>query len=366
MNKLAVFFLLVLVAGGVQAGLLNEVLSSTYDNELKRLQSPDGHSTAILVYKEQHGSEKTLGPIIVYKEPRVEKMLGRLAQLKVIKDGKTIYDSGDEPLNIYQMSPTHALDLMWSPDSTRLAYRHITALRIIGPDGKETKYSIIPENTVISSFKWIDQENLLVVSKKGQYRLNQQGEPYYYQGYIDKAEHIYISRLNLTKGQTARYHQALHNPTFLFHSVDFCPTEISTKSDRVAFSDGVNLCVYDDTVGKVIAQFKIPQKPTTPVFSSDAEQYAPLKKAEMEMAARPDELDGIWWQTNSKLLVGLELLGREEKRAFFTFDIPSQQLIDVTKTLLPLWKDYYRKSHKNVGIDYYGWQDPDWYKLGIE
>ena len=353
MNNLAAFLLLVLVASSVQAESLSYFLPRTYDNELKRLQSPDGQSTAILIHKERHGLDPS-------------KTMGRWAQLKVNKDGKTIYDSGDEPLNNYQMSPTFALDLMWSPDSKCLAYRHITTLRIIDPSGNMTNYDIAPDGSVISSFNWIDNESLLVISKNGGYPLSLHGKPYYYEGYLDKAIDINVTRLHLVKGQIARYHQSIHNPIFLFHAIDFCPTEISPKSDRVAFSDGVNLCIYDDTVGKVIAQAKIPQKPTKPVFSPEAEQCDFIKKAEMEMAVRPDELDGIWWQTNSRLLVGLELLGRPAKRAFFTFDIPSQQLTEVTKTLLPLWQDYYRKSHKDVGMDYFGWQDPDWYKSGIE
>lgn len=356
MKGLVWLSLIAFVAGITRAGSLSEVLPGTSENELQQVRSPDGHSVAVLFHKERHG---------IALPPEPAKTLERWARLKLTKDGKTIYDSGYENLNIYQMSPGFALDVLWAPDSSRLAYRHINSLRIIGPDGKMPKDSLVPEDSVISSFRWIDNESLLVVSKKTQHSLDMGGKPYLYEGYADQqAKDIRIIRLHLTKGKTLRYRQAVNDPVFLFHSSGFCLDEISPQADRVAFSDGVNLCVYDDTAGKVITQVKIPQKPTTPVFSPDADEFT--KKVDLEMAARPDELDGIWWPTNDKLVVGLELLMRQEKRAFYTFDIPSQKLTDETKMLLPLWQDCYRKSHKNVGIDYFGWQNPDWYKSAIK
>jgi hypothetical protein len=374
-NKAIILGILVLVVALVMA--VNRVLFQS-QNELKQVRSPDGHSVAILSHKERHGFLLSLEP---------PKTFGRWARLKLIRNGKTIYDSRYENLNIYQMQPDHALDVMWSPDSTRLAYRHITSLRIIGPDGKVTKHSILPEDSVISSFRWIDNESLLVVSKEGQYPLEMYGKPYQYRGYIDKVRNIRITRLHVIKGPTERYvqdfgpdasglastngpaghyPQAPEGPTFLFHSIDFCPEEISPNADQVAFSDGVNLCVYDDVAGKVIARFKIPQKPTKPVFSRDAEMVESIKRVEEQMAARPDELDGIWWQTNDKLVVGLELLGRQEKRAFFTFDVPSQKLTDQTQVLLPVWRDYDQKSHKQGDIYYFGWRDSDWFRSVIK
>lgn len=355
MKRLIWLWLIFLLTDIARAGSLSEVLPGTYENELQQVRSPDGHSVAILFHKERHG---------IALPPEPAKTLERWARLKLTKNGKTIYDSGYENLNIYQMSPSFALDVMWSPDSSRLAYRHITSFRTIGPDGKATFHNIVPEHSAISSFRWIDNESLLVVSKKTEYPLDMSGKPYLYNGYTDQAKDIRITRLHLTKGKTERYQQAVSDPTFLFHSSGFCLDEISPKADRVAFSDGASLCVYDDTAGKVILQFKIPQKPTTPVLSPDADDS--IKKVEMEMAARPDELDGIWWPTNDKLVVGLELLMRQEKRAFYTFDIPSQKLTDETMVLLPIWQDYYRKAHKNVGIDYFGWQDPDWYRSALK
>ena len=344
-----------LAVGSAQAQSLTDFFPGTREEELKQIKSPDGRSTAILTDKERHGW---------VLPPEGAKTFGRWARLKVIRAGKTVYDSGDEPLNLYQMEPGFALDLVWSPDSTHIAYRHINTLRIIGPGGKAANYSIGPEDFIIASFTWIDNQSLMVVSKKGPFPLESHDKPYQYEGYTERAVDIRISRLHLTGGQTVRYRQPLHSPTFIFHSVDFCPTEISPKSDRVAFSDGVNLCVYDDTAGKVIAQFKIPQKPTKVEYSPDADAFT--RKVDEEMAAEPDQLNGIWWQSNSRLVVGLELLGRQEKRAFYTFDIPSQKLTDVTKALLPVWQDYFRKSPKYAGVDWFGWQDPDWYRAGIQ
>ena len=235
----------------------------TIEEELGRVKSPDGRSVAILFHRYKHGPG---GP------PEPPKTLERWARLKISRDGKTIYDSGYENLNIYQMSAGFALDVMWSPDSSHLAYRHIASFRIVDSDGKATAYDVVPEKSVISSFRWIDNERLLVVSKKTGYPLAMHGKPYMYNGYIDQAEDIRITRLDLLKGKTERYTQALNDiqgdtkrheqavkpwnrkrldkPTFLFHAINFRMDEISPKADRVAFSDGANLYVYDDTAGK--------------------------------------------------------------------------------------------------------------------
>ena len=356
---LAVFF-----TGSTHAGLLSEFwesLPGTYQ-KLQQIKSPDGHAVAVLFHKERHAWKLSLEPAAP---------LERWARLNLIKDGKKVYDSGDENLNIYQRQPGFALDLAWSPDSAHVAYRFINSVRIIGSDGKVAAQDFAPVDAMVSSFRWNDNASLLIVSKKTELPLNVSGKPYLYNAYTDSSKELRITRWHLTQGYTKRYRQAwhnppflFHNPTFLFHSVGFCAEEISPGADRVAFSDGVDLCVYDDATGKVIARCKIPQKPTALVETPNVDERT--RQSLLKFEARPDQLDGIWWPTNTKLVVGLELLGRPKKRAFYTFDIVTQELVDVTSTLLPIWQTYYQKTHGRAGVNRFGWEAPDWYRSAIK
>jgi len=341
--------------------LLTLFFGGTIDEELPQVKSPDGRSVAVLYHRYKHGPGRP---------PEPPKTLERWARLKVLRDGKIVYDSGYENLNIYQMSPGFALDLVWSPDSKHLAYRHITSLRTVGPDGKAiTYYDVAPNDSAISSFRWIDNERLLVVSKKTSYPLDMQGKPYCYNGYGDQAKDIRITRLHLTKGKTDRYQQTVDKPTFLFHAIDFCVDEISPKADRVAFSDGVNLCVYDDTAGKLVAKIEIPQKPSP--IPPPAITYPPgmdksrVPRTEKGRPLKPAHLEGVWWQTNNTILIGVGLLGcPDDKKAFFTFDIASKALTNRSNVLLPVWL---RRLKAPPNHDpYWLYRDPDWFRSAMK
>lgn len=349
--------MLAVAASPAQAQSLGDFFPGTHQEELTQLKSPDGRSTAILTDKERHG----------WMMPAEgAKTLERSSRLKVIRDNKTVYDSGDEPLNIYD-NPFFALDLAWSPGSTHIAYRYINTLRIIGPGGKAANYSIVPADSVIASFLWRDNESLIIVSKKLQESMGSYGKPERYGG-PEPAEEIHISRLHMTTGQTVRYRQPAHDPASLFHSVKLGSNQVSPKADRVVFADGVNLCVYDDTAGKVIARSKIPQEPTTPASSpnasfpgvADPALRQRFEKTAMEIAAEPTKVTHIWWKTNGQLVLGLQLSFRDVNPVFYTFDIPSQTLTDVTKALMPLWLDYDQKALRGAP------NDPDWYRAGLK
>ncbi len=349
MRNLLILCLLLLTAGSVRAGLLSDLLPGPRADELKQVKSPDGHSTAFLIHKERHG--------LPLPGPEPPKTLARWAQLKWIKDGKTVYDSGDEPLNTYQMSPALALDLAWSPDSRHLAYRHITGIRIIGPKGEVATHNMADTGLITASFRWIDMENLIVVSKKGQYPLDMSGKPDCYQGYIDQAKEIWIGQLNLNTGYKECYRQTVSDPTFLFHAVGFQLDEISPKADRVAFSDGANLCLYDVVAKKMLANFRLPQKPGPKPDLSGPDMAHPIIRASaVKMAARTAQLSGVWWPTNDKLVIGMGLLGGPVK-SFYTYDIPTKTLQDKTDVLLLVW------DGNEQAMNY---QDSDWYRSSLK
>lgn len=348
-NLLMMLCMILLVAVSVRAGALSDLLPGIHADELKQDHSPDGHSKAILIHKVRRG--------LPLPGPEPPKTLARWARLTWIKDGKTIYDSGDEPLNIYQMSPTLALDIAWSPDSQRLAYRYITGIRIISSKGEVIKHNMADSAFVTASFRWIDNENLIVVSKKEQYPLGMSGRPDCYQGYIDQAKEIWIGQLNVATGYTARYRQPVSDPTFLFHAVGFRLDEISTKADRVAFSDGANLCIYDVKAGKIVAKVGLPQKPSPKPDLTGPDMKDPtIRAVTEEMAARPAQLEGIWWATNDQLVLGMGLLGGPVK-SFYAYDISTKVMSDKTDTLLPAW------DGNEKAMSY---QDPDWFRLALK
>jgi hypothetical protein len=333
-----------LVAGSVQAGSLGELLPGTTRHVVAKIPSPDRQALAVVTLKEKHG--------LWMLGPELPKTLNRWVRLKVTRHGRTIYDSSYENLNVYQTG-TFASDVMWSPDSAHLAYRHITTLRIIGPDGKLKTCNVQPKDSVISSFRWIDNRNLLVVSKKGNYPLDMHGSPYYYNGYIDQAKDIRIARLNMDKGFTECHHQAVSDPTFLFHSVCFFLDEISPKADRVAFSDGVNLCVYDVKLGRLVVQIAIPQKPAPkPDLTVPGLEDPAIRAVMEETAALPAQLEGIWWPTNDRIVFGVGLLGGPTK-SFYQYDLLKGTLTDKTDVLLPAWQGSDRAMN---------YEDPDWYR----
>ncbi len=349
MRHLLMLCAILLVAVSVQAGSLSDFLPGVHADELKQDKSPDGRSKAILIHKERRG--------LPLPGPEPPKTLARWARLTWLKDGKTIYDSGDEPLNIYQMSPTLALDLAWSPDSRRLAYRHITGIRIIGSKGEVATHNMADAGFVTASFRWIDNENLIVVSKKEQYPLDMSGKPDCYQGYIDQAKEIWIGQLNVATGYTECYRQPVSDPTFLFHAVGFQLDEISTKADRVAFSDGTNLCIYDVKTGKILAKVKLPQKPAPkPDLTGPDMQDPTIRAVTEEMAARPAQLEGVWWPTNDQLVLGMGLLGGPVK-SFYTYDIATKVVLDKTVTLLPAW------DGNEKAMNY---QNSDWYRSALK
>ena len=224
---------------------------------------------------------------------------------------------------------------------------------VVARDGKAANCSGAPEDSVITSFRWIDNDNLLVVSKRQRYPLDMHGMPYHYNGYTDKARNVWIGRLSVACGFTPYYQEVVSDPTFLFHSVGFCLDEISPKANRVAFSDGANLCVYDVIEGKLTVHIQIPQKPA-PKLDSKASgmKDSVTGKITEEKTPRPVQLEGVWWPTNDKLVLGAGLLGGPIK-SFYVYDFTDRTLKDKTETLLPLWQG----SRKAMN-----YQDPDWYQ----
>lgn len=286
--------------------------------------------------------------------PEPAKTKGKWIRLTVSVDGKQVYDSGFEDVGVFQSLP-FAVDLLWAPDSGHVAYRLITAFRIVNRAGKHQTFDIIKDNSLISSFQWTGNKELLVVSKKVDDPLDMYGYPQHYHGYSTKAKNIRVLRVNLDSGITERFIGDVKDPTFMFRSIGFINQEISPTSNRVAFSDGTNLCVYDDMAGKLIRRVKIPQK-SAPKPDLPPDYPPDAAKAVAALSSEPAQLEGIWWQTNDKLVAGVGLLGFPAK-SFYTYVVSTNTMADVTGNLLPVW----------TGSDRAGnYQDSDWYRSVIK
>lgn len=293
------------------------------ETEMARVQSPDGHAVATVTVKTQRG--------MWLPGPEPPKVKGQWVQLAVTVDGKQKYDSGFEDVGVYQPC-NFAFDLAWSPDSAHVAFRAISTLRIVGKDGKIQSFDVAKDNSLVSSFKWTSNKELLVVAKKVSDPLDMHGYPRHYHGYLAKGWDLRVFRVSLTSGVTNRFTldtkdttvtdrfaQDAKEPTFMFRSIGFLNQEICPTTNRVAFSNGKAICVYDDSVGKVIA--------TAPVDGS---------------------IEGTWWDTNDKLVVGIALLSGEKH--FSAFDLKTGKVEEQSTIYLPMWDG--------------SWNNEGWFRSG--
>jgi hypothetical protein len=302
MRHIAAILLLLVICNGC-SGSKNE-------RELARVSSPDGRFTAVITVKETFG--------VQLPGPEPAKRTGCWSRLTIEAQGKTVFDSGFKNLGEYQSDP-FAMDLAWSDDSKRLVYRCINELLVVGTDGKSREYSIINDNSLISSFKWTANDQLLIVAKGIDQPLDLYGYPNYH-GYLANATDIRIISLDMMGHKKELHRQKVDGPTFIFNSPAFLMDEISPFASRVAFSDGKSICVYDPDVGQIIVK-----------------------------AGINGSIEGVWWVDDNHLIVGVGLLSSSNRRLFTVF-IWARQSNDATSVLLPQWdgmwdnKDWFRQT----------------------
>ncbi len=294
-------------------GIAISCASCSSSRDVAKIDAPDGKAVAVITEKVAHGMPRV---------PEPPKVTGRWAKLTISRGAFSSVSTGFEALNIYDHAG-FATDAAWSPDSSKLAYRRVNEFRVFGRDGNDRGYDVVSGNALISSFKWVDNNSLIVVTKTIDYALDTFGSPNFYHGYLARARGIRILRLNLATGvleqRYARQFPQPANvkslgksgPTFIFRSAEFLMDEVSPDACRIAFGDGSNLYVYDDLAGKIIAQ-----KPVR------------------------GQIEGVWWVDRDTVLLGLDLLSSQQ-RTFATFIISSQAIEDVTPKLLSHWhRDY--------------------------
>lgn len=241
--------------------------------------------------------------------PEPPKKTGCWAELAVTRNGATVFTTGFEDLGVNQSAPL-ALDLAWSPDSAKVVYRRGSQLRVIGTNGTSVNHDVAAGKSHISSYQWVGDNDLLILTKGADESAAFLGPVY--PGYLAKATSVRVLRLNVDSGAIVeRFTQTVQSPTFLFRGLGFVMDEISPSSSRIAFSDGANVCIYDDSAQKVIAK--------QPVDGS---------------------VEGVWWSDDNRVILGLNLLSSSTHR-FMRFDVPSGAIVDVTDALLPKWNRMY-------------------------
>jgi len=268
-----------------------------------QVDSPDRQAFIKVSSKERRGLY-LIGP-----EPPETK--AQWARFVVDVLGRKVHDTGFRDIGRYQSIP-FAFDVAWSPDSAHVAYRSITTLSIVSRDGQVRQAAIVCTNSLISSFKWVSTKEILAVVKEINYPLDLHGYPQQYDGYIAKARGLKIVSVSLDGTVSERFTQRVNKPTFMFHSIGFENQEISPYSNRVAFSDGSGLCVYDDGAAKVLA--------TVPVTG---------------------EIEGSWWESKDTIIIGIGLLSG--RRDFLRYDLADGSVQNCTATLLPQWDGMWRR-----------------------
>lgn len=267
--------------------------------ELGREASPDGTGLAKITAKTTHGA-----PLPGPEPPEIKS---KSVRLTVTTKGKIVYDSGFQEIGRFQHLPMIA-DIAWAPDSSRVACRLVNSFCIVDEGGRRKDFPLVEpsDNSLISSFRWTGNRELLVVIKLIDDPLGMHGYPQHYHGYLAKSKCVRIARLNLDTGITNRFLLATASPTFMFHSCGFQNQEIAPDTNRVAFSAGYALCVYDDGLGRLVAR--------VPVDGS---------------------IEGTWWDTNDRVIIGIGLLSGQLH--FSRLDVRTGRMTDQTAQLLPFW-----------------------------
>lgn len=267
-------------------------------SQFARVDSPD-HSASLTL-----STRQTWGlPMLGGEPPRTRE---HYARVRVGARVWAVHDTGLRAIGRFQAFP-FAFDAVWAPDSSRVAYRWINTLRIVDRRGGVVTVPDLGTNTLISTFRWRSDTELLVVAKEITDPVDMHGYPVHYHAYLTKAKSVTVARVNLAGEVTRRFTEKVREPTFMFDSVGFRNEEISPDATRVAWSDGTAVCVYDDTAGQVTAR--------VPVDGS---------------------VEGTWWETGDRLIAGLGLLSASSLR-FTRIDLPDARARDATTELLPRW-----------------------------
>ena len=259
--------------------------------------SPDGRFTAVAEMIQRHTF-----PIPGPEPPRTT---AQYHTLRVLADGKIIFALPRQDLGgSYGIG--HYVDLEWSPDSNRFAYRLLNELLVVEPlETRVLRFTAEQPNACISSFRWINGNKLVVLTKTVGSHIGP------YPTYIEKATGVDLWVLDIGHG---RWQHVVNYPTqpvtYLFRSAEFRMDELSSFGSNAAFFDGTDLVIYDYAERRLVLR--------VPVNGS---------------------VEGVWWVDNDRCLVAVNSLSGTPQ--FFTVAVSDSKMEEVTGQLMPLWNRQY-------------------------
>jgi hypothetical protein len=300
-----------IVLAGVAVSSCYQRVTTKGPYEVFRELSPDGRLTAVATVL-----MRTDVPLPGPEPPRVRQKHVKLCILKGQREILSLQD-----LELYPDYSGHgdALDALWSPDSSSLAYRCVNKLHIVRPDSSWVEdFSPPGQATCISSFRWFDRGTLVVLTKdfSSGSRL-EIGYPSFDADFSGAD----LWRLEIDAG---RWTRIVHFPTqelsFLFRGAGFRVDELSPFAPLVAIHDGEQMRVYDYSLEEAVFNHAI----TGPV-------------------------DGVWWIDRNRCLIMTNNLSAH-KPLFFEINVADSSVTELTEKLRSHWDgnylkmDWYRKA----------------------
>ena len=259
--------------------------------------SPDGRFTAIAEMYALHS--------FPWPGPEPPRTTAQYHRLRVMAEGRTVFVlpwqnlGGSYGIGFF-------IDLQWSPKSERFAYRLVNELLVVEPQKKHVqRFSVEQPNSYISSFRWVDGDKLVVLTKKVAFHIDP------YPTYIEETTGVDLWLLDLVHD---RWQHVVSYPTrpvtYLFRSAIFRMDELSPFSSDVAFSDGTDMVIYD--YGKRKSLLRVPV---------DA------------------SVEGVWWMDADRCLIAVNSLSGTPQ--FFRIVVSSGKTEEVTGQLKSLWNRKY-------------------------
>lgn len=267
-----------------------------------KIASPDNSLWVVLKIKTKYGV-KVIGP-----EP--PPMENRSVKLEMRSGEKCIFETDYQDIGTKNdLMP--GLDLQWSPDSTQIAYKVYSDFYIINKNGNCKKYNLSKNKFLIATYKWINNNELLIISK----------EPVNIKlGYlpIEKVVSMSISKFKIQEDKLEEiYYQKFSDmPDFLFRGIRWITDEISPDATKVAFNDDINIYIYD-TITKNIVKKKL-----------------------------NGSIYGIWWYNPNLVIIFID------NKVFQLINIQTMEIEDITdKISMPIANEKYSSSTWFKSID---------------
>lgn len=245
--------------------------------------------------------------------PEGPDVIERWAKIEIIVKDKIVYRSEYEEIGKY--NEWGYLDLRWSPDSTKVAYRIGRNFFIIDINGQREAFNVASDY-VVTSFKWINNNEILFILKKPE------GKNAIY--FSRECKGLKLIKLSLSdRKKTELFCNGEIKSSMRYNQVGCQTEEISLDNSKMIFNNGRNISIYDIKTNKIILSYKI-NTPDTII------------------------VNGFWWYDNCNILIAYWEPENRGYDKYIKWNITTGIVEDQTDKLSP--RDMNRYS------------DPDWFR----